>query len=202
MSKLKYGLLGIASFAALIGVAHSQGGTLGFWSNWPILGNPGFCSSFVNSNCVQTVPAGTPAITGNELIPLDTQLPGGQFPQSERISVASLGMNGQGAFKNVLIGSDFFTNLWQRGTTPQSAATPSTTAMSADRWAVYSSGNTVTITKDTTAGDLSPSLGINAAMKITRPSGTNTTAICVGQVIASKRCLLSFSYCFEWCNFW
>ena len=69
----------VALIVAGVGFAASQNGSLGFWSNWPILGNPGFCSSFVNSNCVQQIPAGTAAISGNELIPLDTQLPGGQF---------------------------------------------------------------------------------------------------------------------------
>lgn len=171
-----------AILAAGVGYVYSQG-SLGFWSNWPILGNPGFCSSQVNAQCVQQVPAGTAAVTGNELIPLDTQLPGGQFPQSERVSIATLTQHGQGSSRNALIGSDFATNLWQRGTTPISATTASTTKMSADRWGAYSSGNTLTITKDTTAADLSPTIGINAAMKITRPSGTNTTAICVGQVL-------------------
>ena len=94
-------------------------------------------------------------------------------------------MNGQGAFKNILIGSDFGTNLWQRGTTFTSLS-PTTTTMTADRFGVYSSGNVTTITKDTAAADISPTLGINAAMKIVRPTGTNTTAICVGQVIPAK----------------
>ncbi len=183
MNKLRLAFMSAALFAAAgAGYVYSQG-SLGFWSNWPILGNPGFCSSSVNATCVQQIPAGTATVTGNETIPLDTLLPGGQFPQSERVQIATLFQHGQGSSRNALIGSDFATNLWQRGTTPISATTASTTKMSADRWAAYSSGNTLTITKDTTAADLSPSLGINAAMKITRPSGTNTTAICVGQVL-------------------
>lgn len=185
-TRFKIAVMSVGLIAAGIAAVHSQGGSLGFWSNWPILGNPGFCSETINGNCSQQVGPGTATVTGNELIPLDTELPGGQMPQSERVFLGTIAQHGQGAFRNALIGGDFFLNLWQRGTTPQSAATPSTSAMSADRWAVYSSANTVTITKDTTAGDLSPSTGINAAMKITRPSGTNTTAICVGQILPQE----------------
>jgi hypothetical protein len=91
--------------------------------------------------------------------------------------------NGLPAKGNALIGGDASTNLWQRGTTPVSAATPSTTVIGADRWAVYSSGNTVTVTKQTAAADSIPSVGLYASMRVSRPSGTNTSAICVGQVL-------------------
>src|ERR1700677_2935356 len=177
----RLGLAGVAILATF-GIANAGG----YWFGWPILGNSGYCSSYVNAQCVNTVDAGEPSFTGNEEIPADTWLPNGQFPQSEYIPAVLLTQHGQGAFRNALIGSDFFTNLWQRGTTPLSVASPTTTTMSADRWGVYSSGNVVTITKDTTAADLSPSTGISAAMKITRPSGTNTSAICVGQVLPVK----------------
>lgn len=176
----KSGLVAVALAASIVSVSAA-----GFWWGLPILGNSGYCGSYNNGQCVSQIGPGEAALTGNELIPADTQLPNGIQPQTEYISVDSLTHAGEGAERNALRGGDFFTNLWQRGTS-FSSITPSTATMTADGWAAYSSGNTTTITQDTTTADLSPSSGINAAMKIVRPTGTNTSAICVGQILPAK----------------
>lgn len=157
----------------------------GAYSNFPIVGVPADtdCQSYGNNSvCNQYRPAGPTSITGNEVVPADTQLPGGQNPQTVDIPVYLIG---NAALKNAIVGGDFNTNLWQRGTTFTSA-TPTTAAYAADRWFMYSSGNTVTITKQTGASDISLSDGVTATMRVSRPSGTDVTPICVGQVIPQK----------------
>lgn len=188
---LKKILLTAAALIAVVGMVKGAGL---FWG-YPIVGGSSYCVTYQNQQtnnlgvvtsqgtCTNTAPAGPSSVTGNELLIADTQLPGSQQPQTVYMPVSVMASIGQGSARNALIGSDFSTNLWQRGTTPLSAATPSTTTMSADRWGVYSSGNTVTVTKDVTAADVLPASGLNGIMKVTRPSGTNTTSICVGQVL-------------------
>jgi hypothetical protein len=170
---------------------------MGVFFGYPILGQPAYCITQLNpapanangngagqaTTCAAMAQAGPGALTGNEQLIANTNLPGTQVPQTILIPTSNLLQHGAGSERNALVGADFLTNLWQRGTTPLSAATPSTTTMSADRWAVYSSGNTVTVTKDVTAADVAPALGVNGIMKVTRPTGTNTTSICVGQVL-------------------
>lgn len=170
--------------AAGLAVSASVALAGGAFNGYPIVGDPGndVCLSFGNNGvCNQFSPAGPSATTGAENIPADTNLPSGQNPQTVLIPSSLLG--GFNNRVNRLIGGDFTTNLWQRGTTPLSAATPSTSTMSADRWAIYSSGNTVTVSKQTGATDTIPSLGFYASMRVSRPSGTNNTQICAGQVL-------------------
>lgn len=169
----------------------------GMFSGLPIAGGASYCSSFSGTGsgtgsstfpgsasgfaqvCNVTVPAG-PDVSGTYLIPADTQALQGQSPQTVLIPSALAG--GYNDRVNRLIGGDFATNPWQRGTS-FSAITPTTSTMTADRWAVYSSGNTVTVTKQTGASDTIPSVGLYGSMRVSRPSGTNTTQICVGQVL-------------------
>lgn len=188
---------GILAAALVAAVAVPVAWAAGNWSTLPIVGGSSFCAAIVGSGptqggitgqgagalggstiCAQTVPAGPPALTGAETIPADTNAAGGASPQTVNIPVAALGNN-----PNLLIGGDFATNLWQRGTTPISAGTPTTATIGADRWAVYSSGNTVTVTKQTGAGDSVASAGLLASMRVNRPSGTDVTQICTGQIL-------------------
>ena len=172
----------------------------GMWSTLPIVGGASFCPSAVSGVnlpasqgpfgivpgstqgsgsqgiCGQTVPQGPNALTGVEMIPADTQATG--QPQTVTIPSGILGTS-----QNRIIGGDFNTNLWQRGTTPVSAATPSTTVIGADRWAVYSSTNTVTVIKETGTTDTIPASGIYASMRFGRPSSTTVTQLCTGQVL-------------------
>lgn len=178
-------------FAAVAGLALAASGVAwgaGLFQGLPVVGGPSYCNSFNTAGvpgtppqCTNTVPAGPPALTGAEMIPADTQLTQGQSPQTVYVPSPLLGSINAKA--NRLIGGDFGTNLWQRGTTPVSAGTPSTTVIGADRWAVYSSGNTVTVIKEVASGDTIASAGLYASMRVSRPSGTNTSAICTGQVL-------------------
>lgn len=87
----------------------------GNYSTYPIVGFPAFCASTVSgaggfnaagtgggggatgqgqassgSLCAQTVPAGPPIVTGNELIPADTGIGSGGNPQTVVLTLASL----------------------------------------------------------------------------------------------------------------
>lgn len=171
---------------------------MGLFFGYPIVGQGSYCITSLNpspanvngngagqaTTCAATAPAGPATFTGNELLIANTELGGGQNPQTVFIPSSVMTQRGEGSERNMLVGADFLTNLWQRGTTPLSAATPNTPVMSADRWAVWAaSSQVVTVTKDVTAADVAPTLGVNGIMKVTRPSGTDTHSICVGQVL-------------------
>lgn len=149
----------------------------------PFGGQTGQGQATVGSLCAQTVPAGPTGTTGNELIPADVPLPAGGPVTSVTIPLGL--MVTDAPTRNAIIGGDFAINPWQRGTT-FTALTPTTATMTADRWYAYSSANTATITKQTGAADTIPSAGLLASMRVNRPSGTNTTPICVGQVFDAK----------------
>lgn len=122
--------------------------------------------------------------TGNEMIPLDTLLPAGQSPQSESASLLQLqGYFGGGVtgWRNALIGGDFTTNLFQRGTT--SASITTAVLYGPDRWFGWSGLNTAfTIIRSTTASDLPT--GFGAAVRVQRTAGqTGVLPVCVSQVV-------------------
>ncbi len=79
--------LGLFALVTIGTVAFAEGG---FWSNWPIEGFASYSCGSVNavSNC--TVPAGPTAVTGNERVPANTNLSGGQSPQNILLSMAAL----------------------------------------------------------------------------------------------------------------
>lgn len=128
----------------------------------------------------------TVPLTGNELLPADTQLPSGLNPASESIStnqiVAFAG--GVPAKLNALIGGDATSNLFQRGTTGASQTT--TVAYGGpDRWVYWSGLNTaMTVSRDSTAGDVPA--GYQYAFKMARTSGqTGVVQVCMAQEIES-----------------
>jgi hypothetical protein len=206
--KIRFRSLIIA--AGLVAAVPLLGWAAGLYSTFPVVGGSSFCASNVSGVtlpagqgpygvspgstqgtgqgiCGQTVPAGPTGITGEELIPADTQLANSTPPQTVVIPNAIIGS--LNAKRNKLIGGDFATNLWQRGTTPLSAATPTTAVIGADRWYVYNSnassqGSTVTVIKETGTADTIPASGLYASMRVQRPtSQTGTNPICVGQVL-------------------
>ena len=105
----------IAALAsAAIAVASVAAYAAGNWSTVPIVGMASFCASTVTGAvlpaaqgpyglvpgstqgtsigiCQSTVPAGPPTLTGNELVPADTGLPGSQPPQTVTIPSVLLG---------------------------------------------------------------------------------------------------------------
>jgi hypothetical protein len=202
--KLKHAL-SIATATLFAGAGAAWGA--GNWSTLPIAGSGSFCGSTVSGVtlpssqgpygivpgstqgtgsgiCGQTIPAGPAEASGTYLIPADTGLTGGAPPQTVTIPNALVGS--LNTHTNRIIGGDFGTNLWQRGTTPLSAASPATYQMSADRFFAISQNNVMTITKQTpanTAADYIGNLGLNSWMRVARPSGTPSGSSCVGQIL-------------------
>src|ERR1700744_6274598 len=102
----------VAGFA--VAIASTAAYAAGNYSTYPIVGGQTFCVSTVGCNgqagntgqgggvagtngayCAQTVPAGPPALTGSEVIPMDTGLAGGAPPQTVVIP-STLLANGYG----------------------------------------------------------------------------------------------------------
>lgn len=63
----------------------------GMWQNFPIVGYPSYSCGSVNSVSNCTVNAGPTNLTGAETMPMDTNLSGGQMPQTVLVKPASLG---------------------------------------------------------------------------------------------------------------
>ena len=204
----------VGLFAALVTPALVY--AAGNWSTLPIVGQPAFCASYFtgvpnSSNglyipdggitnqgqatsgsmqqCGQTVPMGPPLLTGEELIPGDTGLSGGQPPQTVTIPSALIA---HPMDRNRLIGGDFTTNLWQRGTTPLSNSTPTTATMTADRWWAISPAGTVDVletTPSTTGADYLGAAGFLNGMEVRRHTGSTGALTCVGQTLDQKQAL-------------
>ena len=81
--------LSLAALVVATAVAHANG----MFSNLPIVGGGAYCALYAGdgTTCVGNVPAGPSALTGNEKVPADTQLPNGQSPQTVYVDVSSLG---------------------------------------------------------------------------------------------------------------
>jgi len=202
--KLKH----LAAAIALIGIGSTVAWAAGMWSTLPIVGSGSFCASTVtgfpttagglstgggitgqgaatgtSALCAQTVPAGPPALTGNELIPADTTLAGGAPPQTVTIPSGMLSSFGT----NVLVGADFGQALWQRGTTPLNAAVVpggNNALYGPDGWYVYGAAgaSTVTVSKQTGATDVFQ--GTLASARIQRvASQTSLTQLQFGQLV-------------------
>lgn len=189
----------VGAIAALLASAGLAWGA-GNWSTLPVVGGASFCGSTVTgtgnlggvtgqgqgtlgSICGQTIPAGPPGLTGVETVPMDTNLGGGAPPQTVVMPTALLGpLN---THWNRLIGGDFATNLWQRGTTPLTAGGATVATMTADRWWVIAQGNNLTVSKQTPAASAANYVGngFYSTLRFARPSGTPTGASCVGQVL-------------------
>jgi hypothetical protein len=69
----------------------------GLFPGFPIVGNASYCGGFNQAGvpgttpvCTVTVPAGPTTVTGNELIPADTQLSQGQSPQTVLVPLKAM----------------------------------------------------------------------------------------------------------------
>ena len=162
---LTLGLLASASQSALAGGLYTNGVPPAGGSQYPL-----------------TLP-----LTGSETFPADTNLSGGQAPQSEAISVGQLTQAGN-AYRtgdNLLVGGDASTNLFQRGTTGASVTTTATYG-GPDRWFYWSgTGTAMTVSRSTTASDVPA--GYSAAFKMARTaSQTGVVQMCMAQVVESQ----------------
>lgn len=187
--KLKYKLIA-GAMLALIGLLTPMAlEAAGMYTTYSVIGGPAFCGSNVTGAtgqiCGQTIPAGPPSLTGNELIPLDVN-PGntGSPVQSAVVPSGLLGSS-----QNRLIGGDFNTNLAQRlnstkGIAALAAATIAPAIIGPDGWWVYSTGSTVTLTIGNGTTEVLPALNTTKALRVARPSAaTPSGATCIGQTL-------------------
>lgn len=192
----------VASLAA-IAVASTAVWAAGNWSTLPTVGEGSFCASFVTGSagqiCAQTIPAGPPLLTGNELVPADTGLAGGAPPQTVTIPSALLA-NLSGFPKNSLDNGSL--NVQQRGTgiiTCGTTTIPST-AYGPDRFGcnanVTSGAGRMQLV---TTAALLPT-GLANTNNVYRTSGALTQPVCMmqelstyeSQALAGKTVTLSF----------
>lgn len=128
-------------------------------------------------------------LTGNETIPVDTNLASGLNPASEAVTVQQLiaavnGSQNSSGFRNALIGGDFGNALWQRGTAVSSDIAATLTYY-ADGW--FNKGNAssaINVTKATGATDITSTF--IASLKFQRKSANaDVNPICTGQVLTT-----------------
>jgi hypothetical protein len=201
MSKRKYLLA--AGLVAALGIPLAW--AAGNWSTLPIVGGSSFCASTVTgtgglggitgqgqgstgSICAQTIPAGPPFLTGNELVPADTLIGGGASPQTVVIPLPMFG-NYWGTPRNFLDnGALNITNT--NGTATVTCAVNAAIAvanMSADRWGCQANvGSGAGRTAIVTASP-SPPAGFTNSMKVFRTSGALTQPICVMQEVTTPQ---------------
>ena len=124
-------------------------------------------------------------LTGIEQVPADTELSGGQSPQSEAIQVKQLSQFSNSLLGgNVLIGGDAGTNLWQRGTTGASVTTTATYG-GPDRFVYWSGTSTaMTVSQATTAASLPAGYSDSFRMQRTA-SQTGVVQECFAQEVSS-----------------
>ena len=124
-------------------------------------------------------------LTGVEQVPADTELSGGQSPQSEAIQVRQLAQYQAALLSgNVLIGGDATSNLFQRGTAGSSVTT-TVTYGGPDRWAYWSGTSTaVTVSQSTTAASLPTGYADSFRMQRTAAQ-TGVVQMCMAQAVSS-----------------
>lgn len=137
-------------------------------------------------------PNNSAALTGSERWAVDTLLSSGQSPQTENITTGQMatytrGLAGNSGWKNLLIGGDFNTNPWQRGTTSGDIA--NTLTYQADRWwNLGGASSAINVTKQTGASDIIA--GTGASLRFQRKAANaDTTAICMGQALTTPNSL-------------
>lgn len=124
--------------------------------------------------------------TGNETLPLDTNLLQGLNPASESATVNQLRASvtaqpGTNGYRNALIGGDFTQNLWTRGSSVGSITTPY--LYTANNWFDWNgTSSTASVAQDSTAAE-KPATVLYAA-KIAR-TGTGVVQNCFGQEVES-----------------
>lgn len=90
--KLKRIALALVALIATAGIAAIAQGIA---PNLPIIGGASYCGGYstgpTGQTCSVTVPAGPTVQTGAETLPVDTNLSGGQQPQSAKVKITTVG---------------------------------------------------------------------------------------------------------------
>lgn len=124
--------------------------------------------------------------TGLETLPLDTNLTQGLNPASEsatlnQIQSSIFGEPGMAGLRNSLLGGDFGTNLWARGTSVGSITT--SVLYTANNWFAWSgTSTTMSVAQDSTAAEKSATYRLAAKMD---RSGAGVVQMCIAQEIES-----------------
>ena len=177
MTGLKKALLGASAAALLLGALTPPAAAGGFFTNGvPPAGGTQYPT---------TVP-----LTGNETIPADTNLPNGQNPQSESITVGQLGALAADPFpRNYLDNGAFAVN--QQGTGAITGGTTSITALqfAADRWFIDTN-----VTSGAGQGQIATTAallpaGFQQVVKLWRNSGALTQPVCTLHEIETTRAI-------------
>jgi len=132
-------------------------------------------------------------LTGNETFPADTNLTQGLNPASEAVSINQLfgaenSFANSSGWRNALMGGDFGSALWQRGT-GTSSDIANTTTYYADGWFNKgAAGSAINVSRQTGASDIST--GFNASLRFQRKSANaDVNTICTGQVLTTQESL-------------
>lgn len=173
----------LASSAALLAAA-SVAFAAGMFPGLPIVGGAAYCTSFVmnpvtgaaTTTCNgPTTPAGPTAITGLELIPADTQIAGGQQPQTVLLKMAGLGI-GTYDYQAPLTGATITETAVMRQLIIEPAGTiatltvvlpAATTLVDGQRWGMCS-------TQIVTALTITPGTGTTVSNTVTAMAVPNT----------------------------
>jgi hypothetical protein len=178
----------LASAVGAIAIAGVLAQAEGLFPGWPVVGGASYCASYTNNGgsniCSSTVLPGPSALSDEEMIVADTGALNGVNPAT--VSIPSGMLGGLNLKHNRLVGGNMDTNLWQRGATPLTAASPTVAKLTADRWWAISANNVVTVSKQTpasTAADYLGTSGYYSWMRVARPSGTPSGVTCIGQTL-------------------
>lgn len=127
-------------------------------------------------------PYSTYTPTGNEFVPMDTQLPGGQPPQT--IGLMSYEIAGVSpALRNALVGGDFQTNPWQRGTSTSGDISNTLTYWADQWWNLGGASSAINVSRQTTTAVP----GSGYVMRFARKSANaNTAQICTGNTLTTN----------------
>lgn len=116
MAKLK-SLRSLGVAVAALALASTLAFAAGLFPGFPIIGGASYCGGFSTGVsgqvCTVTVPAGPSALTGNETIPMDTNLAQGQAPQTAIATLPTLGI-GPYVYNAPLTGASITVTAQQR----------------------------------------------------------------------------------------
>ena len=184
---LKKTRIALIAGISLLGSAAIANQILGFY---PLVGGASYCASTVNASCVQTIPAGPIAVTGNETILAETNLPNGQMPQGVLIQTGMLnaGAIGGGSYaspKNLFRNGDISVNPFQAGTS-QAADITNTVTTAADGFRmVGGASSAINWSQQTGATDIVANQ-FTASLRFQRKSSNaNTAQVCQISVLTS-----------------
>lgn len=183
----------------------------GLFPGFPIVGQGSYCSTNVTAGVPgtaavcggATVPAGPTALTGSELVPMDTQLAQGAQPQTVTATTATLAAFGSGSSdpKNLIRNGDISVNPFQRGTSQ--AADITTVALYGPDGFFFKSGTGTAInwSKQTGASDISAT-NFTASLRFQRKSGqTGVIASCQYSILTSTESIAIIGQPFVY-SFW